>query len=76
MILALIGLPLVSGILAFVLPVRSFRRGLWMIAAVGHSMLTAACLLHPPPPILSGWLGLDAPGLLFLALASLLFLAA
>jgi len=76
MILALIGLPLISGILAFVLTWRSFRRVLWLTAAVGHAGLTVSCLVAPPPPVLSGWLGLDAPGLLFLALTSLLFLAA
>ncbi len=76
MILALIGLPFVAGILAFVLPGRSFRRGLWVLAAIGHTLLTVTCLVAPPPPVLSGWLGLDAPGLLFLALTSLLFLAA
>jgi len=76
MIFALIGLPFVAGILALVLRGQSPRRGLWVIAALGHTILTVICLVNPPPPVLSGWLGLDAPGLLFLALASLLFLAA
>jgi len=76
MIFAIIGLPLIAGILAFSLPERLPRRGLWVVAAVGHTLLTVTCFVHPPPPVLGGWLDLDAPGLLFLALASLLFLAA
>jgi hydrogenase-4 component F len=47
-----------------------------VIAAIGHTALTVATLVSPPAPTAEGWLSLDAPGLLFLSLASLLFLAA
>lgn len=76
MITALIGLPLVAGVLAFVLPGKSLRRGLWVSASLAHAALTAACLASPPPPTLSDWLELDALGRVFLTVASVLFLAA
>ncbi len=76
MIAALIGWPFLAGLLAFTLPGRATRRALLVVAAGGHALLTAACLVSAPGPILWGWVGLDAPGRLFLALISVLFLAA
>jgi len=76
MIVPLIVLPLSAGVLAFALPHAGLRRGLLILTSAGHTILVASCFAVAPEPLLSGWLGLDAPGLLFLALASLLFLAA
>lgn len=76
MLLLLILLPLFAGAIAFVLSSDSLRRGLLVFSAVCHTFLTALCWLHRPDPALGGWIALDGPGLLFLSITSVLFLAA
>jgi len=76
MILALLLIPLLAGAAAFAIRGDSLRRGFWLAAAAAHAALTVACWRHAPPPVLGGWLGLDAAGLLVLGAASALFLAA
>jgi len=75
MILALVILPLFSGLAAFALPAPVVRRGLLTGTALVHAALAASCWWVTPSPALGGWLALDAAGLLFLSLTSVLFLA-
>ena len=74
MIFVLVILPLLAGLVAFVLPRPALRRGLLLVTALAHAGLTAACWKWPPGPALGGWLALDAAGLLFLSITSGLFL--
>jgi hydrogenase-4 component F len=79
MIWGLLLIPTAGGIAAFMLRQNRLRRGVLVAAAVGHATLVAsiwAAWPVPPKPALDGWLGVDALGLLFLTLCSLLFLAA
>ena len=76
MTVALFLLPCLAGAAAFFLPSDRVRRGLLLLTAVIHTGLTGAAWIHPPGPALGGWLYLDAPGLLFLGITSVLFLAA
>lgn len=76
MILALMLIPALAGILAFRVRSRFWSRGLLLGTAVAHSAMTVAAWYDPPPAALGGWLALDAMGLLFLSITSVLFLAA
>jgi hydrogenase-4 component F len=76
MILALILIPTLAGLLAFVVRPHRPRRLLLVGAALAHLGLTAAAWVEAPAPLLYGWLALDATGLLFLTIASVLFVAA
>lgn len=74
----LILVPAAAGLLALGVPSNPARRALLVVAAASHARLVAAC--YPaagfPPPVLSGWIALDAASYLFLAITSLIFLAA
>ncbi len=74
MIFTLIFLPLAAGGAAFGLAAPRMRRGLLVLTALVHAVLTGMCWKTRPAPVLNGWLGLDAAGLLFLSLTSGLFL--
>jgi hydrogenase-4 component F len=76
MIWALVLIPALSGLLAFWLRPDRLRRALLVFCAGAHSSLTVLCWVWSPTPILSGWFALDQPGILFLSITSLLFLAA
>jgi hydrogenase-4 component F len=76
MLLALILVPFLAGLAAFGLRSDIWRRLLLVGSAVTHLGLTIAAGFATPSPILDGWLVLDTPGLLFLGIASTLFLAA
>jgi hydrogenase-4 component F len=76
MILALILVPLFAGVIAFGWRFDVGRRVLLVVTALVHAAVTAAAWFEPPAPLADGWLALDALGLLFLSLVSLLFLAA
>lgn len=76
MIFALVLIPVVAGLAAFAIRQASLRRGLLVLTAFAHAILTASAWAHPPAPCLGGWLMVDTPGLLFLSLTSALFLAA
>jgi hydrogenase-4 component F len=47
---------------------------LLLFTALAHTALTAIAWVRPAAPALGGWLLLDAPGLLFLSITSVLFL--
>ncbi|WP_300156205.1 proton-conducting transporter membrane subunit [Solidesulfovibrio sp.] len=68
--------PLAAAVATVAIPADGARRLVLVAAAVLHAVLTAATFAHPPQPAWGGLLCLDAPGQLFLALASALFLAA
>ncbi|HKW30342.1 MAG TPA: proton-conducting transporter membrane subunit [Verrucomicrobiae bacterium] len=74
MILALVILPLLAGLMAFVLPQPALRRGLLVGTGLAHAAIAAICWQATPAPALGGWLALDAAGLLFLSITSFLFL--
>ena len=70
----LILLPLVAALVSLLLR-RDFPRRILLVAtAVAHAGLTARCWIVPPALESGAWLGLDAAGLLFLGIASALFL--
>jgi hydrogenase-4 component F len=76
MILALLLVPALAGLLAFFLRADGARRTLLVATAATHAALTAATWVVPSPAAGGSWLFLDAPGRLFLAVTSALFLAA
>ncbi len=76
MIPALWLVPAFSGLLAFFVRKHALRRLLLVTTAMIHALLTGAAWIYRPGPALNGWLHLDALGLLFLGITSLLFLAA
>ena len=76
MLLCLVLMPLVLGLLAFALPWKRTGRGILLIGAASHSVMTALlALTWKDEAMPGGWIGLDATGLLFLSIASALFLA-
>jgi len=76
MIWALLLVPALAGGLAYAIPWNGLRRTLLLLAAGTHAALTAALWVAPAPPILHGWIAVDAASLLFLSITSALFLAA
>jgi hydrogenase-4 component F len=76
MILGLILIPLLAGLLAFLLRDDRLRRGLLVLVAGTHFILTALAWTLRPLSALGGWLALDSLDLLFLSTTSVLFLAA
>jgi len=75
-IAALVLIPSVAALLAFVVRTAMLRRALLVLTAALHFLLTAAAWVRPPAPVWQGILEVDAVGLLFLSLTSVLFLAA
>lgn len=80
MLEALFFIPLCAGLLSFVLPTPLLWRGLLLVTAVAHFLLTLLAL-HAvgngqTPEALAGLMAPDALSMLFLTLASTLFLAA
>ena len=75
MLLALLLLPTVAGLVAFIVRADGVRRTLLLVTALAHTGLTMMTWIKPPAPIFGGWLWLDAAGRLFLLITSLLFLA-
>ncbi|NLX12072.1 MAG: NADH dehydrogenase FAD-containing subunit, partial [Phycisphaerales bacterium] len=76
MILALWLVPAITGLLAFVIRKHALRRLLLVTTAMAHTVLTGAAWWWRPGPTLNGWFHLDALGIVFLEITSLLFLAA
>lgn len=74
MIAALLLVPLIAGLLAFLMRSNGLRRALLVVTATAHAALTAYAWVGQPSPVLAGWLALDAMGLLFLTIVSSLFL--
>jgi hydrogenase-4 component F len=76
MITAMILVPALAALLCLIVRATVVRRYMVVCAAIGHlALVTTAWFIHPEP-ILSGWLGLDQLGLLFLTIVSILFFAA
>lgn len=67
--------PALAGVAAFLLRGAAVRRILLVGAALAHLGLTAAMWVRRPAPTLNHWLAVDSLGLLFLTIASGLFLA-
>ncbi|HEY3322479.1 MAG TPA: proton-conducting transporter membrane subunit [Planctomycetota bacterium] len=76
LISALIFVPVLAGVAALLLRSDRLRRLLLVLTGVAHTGLVGVCWAVRPGPIFGGWLQLDGPGLLFLAITSVLFLAA
>ena len=76
MLAALPLVPLFAALLVLAIPADGPRRAVLVATAVLHAALVAATFVWPPAPAYGGLLELDAPGQLFLSLASALFLAA
>jgi hydrogenase-4 component F len=76
MILAMLLVPSLAGLIAFMIRPHGPRRALLLAPAVTHTVLVGLAWKYPPAPVTEGWLQLDAPGLLFLTMTSVLFLAA
>jgi hydrogenase-4 component F len=73
MLLALVLVPLLAA--AAVAGLRAAPgRALLVAAAATHTALTGLAWAEPPEPLFERWLALDAPGLIFLSISSLLFL--
>jgi hydrogenase-4 component F len=75
-ILALLLLPALAGTAAFFVKGDRTRRALLVCVALAHLALVGAAWIVRPPPLVAGWVGLDAAGLVVLTLASALFCAA
>lgn len=75
MIAALVLFPTLAGVVTFFLRSPAAQRRLLRLTVSVHFLLTAACWIFPPPePAPNAWLGLDAPGMLFLTVTSILTL--
>jgi hydrogenase-4 component F len=76
MIIALIMVPALAGVAAFLLRSKGLRQVMLAATAVAHAAMTVSCWVRPPAAAMGGWLEMDALGLLFLTITSVLFLAA
>ena len=75
MIRALLLIPAVAAVLSLAIRNALLRRIILVLTAVSHTAVTIAAWHTDPAPLLDGWLMLDKPGLLFLTITSVLFLA-
>ena len=75
MIVVLVAFPAAAAVAAFFIRSNPLRRGLLVAAAAAHAALTAWCGVDRArfAPV-GDWLAVDAAGLLFLGITSLLFL--
>ena len=73
---ALVLLPFLGAVSAFLLRSTRGRRAIFVGVAVLHFVMTLSMWVRRPGPMMHGWLFLDALGLLFLTITSFLFLAA
>ena len=71
---ALFLVPAIAGGMCFMLRREALRRCLLTTTALVHMLLVGMCWLRRPHLTPGAWIGLDAPGLLFLSLASAVFL--
>jgi len=75
MLLSIVLVPAVSGVLALFIPGKAFRRLILLAGGIGHAAAVSFEAWTRRPASAGAWIGLDAPGLLFLLITSLLFLA-
>jgi len=76
MITLLMLVPLLSGLMAFLISDDGRRRGLLVAASALHLALTISIFVARPEIVPGDWFGLDALGLLFLGITSVLFFGA
>ncbi|MBN1594805.1 NADH dehydrogenase FAD-containing subunit [candidate division FCPU426 bacterium] len=76
MILLLLAIPCLGALAAFVLRSDRVRRKVLVATAMLHLALVVKAWKRAPQPVMNGWLGLDAAGMVFLSVTSVLFLAA
>jgi hydrogenase-4 component F len=76
MLEALLVVPTLAGVGAFVVRSDRLRRGLLVLTALIYMGLVIGSWVLRPAPAWGGWLALDGPGLLVLGITSVLFLAA
>jgi hydrogenase-4 component F len=76
MLEALLVVPTLAGVGAFVVRPDRLRRGLLVLTALIYMGLVIGSWVLRPAPAWGGWLALDGPGLLVLGITSVLFLAA
>jgi hydrogenase-4 component F len=69
-------LPAIAAGIAFASRSRRVREACLLGAALGHTALVGLLAFDPPTPRPGAWLGVDALGLLFLGVASVLFTGA
>lgn len=74
MILTLIFLPIASALLVFFSRRATIIRVVLIATAICHAIVTVLSWIYQPLPVFEGWLLLDAPGLLFLSITSVLFM--
>ncbi len=70
MIVALVLIPVVAGLLSFILKNTKVRRALLVGTCATQSALTVVAWVKRPEPVLDGWLAMDALGLIFLSIVS------
>jgi hydrogenase-4 component F len=75
MLIALIVIPLLAAVVAFLWRGGVGAQALLGLTAVAHAALSAAAWFYRPAAILDGWVELDTTGLIFLSIVSALFLA-
>lgn len=75
MIFTLLLIPTAAAAVSLIAGRSALRRMILILAATGHTAAVLTAWLLPPPPLKNGWLALDSPGLLFLTITSVLFLA-
>ncbi len=73
MLYALVLIPLVGALLAWVIPDNRTRPLVLPVIALAHLVLTLLLLWHAPPPSANGWIWLDPLGKLVLLCISVLF---
>lgn len=74
MIIALIFLPALTAIVAFLIRRPAISRILLLLSSLTHTALVILTVIRRPKPVLGGWLSVDPIGLVFLSITSLLFL--
>lgn len=74
MTLALVLIPTAAALACFIIRRDVLRRALLLMTAVAHFTMTALSWSAKPAPALGGLLALDAVGLIFLTITSVLFL--
>jgi hydrogenase-4 component F len=75
MILALLLVPVLGAVAAYLTGSNAARRVMLVLVAVAHAGIAGGTWIAEPAPAWGGWLALDAPGRLFLGITSTLFLA-
>jgi hydrogenase-4 component F len=75
MIAALLLIPAIAAIMSVIVRNDVLRRIILILAAISHTAITITAWSVEPKPLWNGWLMLDKPGLLFLTITSVLFLA-